>query len=43
MLDLSVITAIVARERVAEQFTGRLAGPRNPVRRGPLQAVIDRR
>jgi hypothetical protein len=49
MLDLAVITAIVARDRVADQFAGpavTAAAPRGPVRRAAvraLRAVADRR
>jgi len=48
MLDLATITAIVARDRVADQFAGRgvtAAAPRGPVRRAAvraLRAVADR-
>jgi hypothetical protein len=48
MIDLAIITAIVARDRVAEQFAGpavTAAAPRVPVRRAAvraLRAVADR-
>jgi len=48
MLDLAVLTAIVARDRVADQFAGPAviaAAPRGPVRRAAirgLRAVADR-
>jgi hypothetical protein len=48
MIDLAVISATVARDRVAEQFTGpgvTAAAPRGPVRRAAvraLRAVADR-
>jgi hypothetical protein len=48
MIDLAVITAIVARDRVAEQFAGpavTAAAPRRPARRAAvrtLRAVADR-
>jgi hypothetical protein len=48
MIDLAVITAIVARDRVADQFAGpavTAATPRVPARRAAvraLRAVADR-
>jgi hypothetical protein len=48
MIDLAIITAIVARDRVADQFAGPAviaAPPRGPVRRAAvraLRAVADR-
>ena len=48
MIDLSIITATAARDRVADQFAGAAvtaAAPRGPVRRAAvrtLRAVADR-
>jgi hypothetical protein len=48
MFDLAIITALVARDRVAEQFAGpavTAAPPQAPVRRAAvrgLRAVADR-
>jgi hypothetical protein len=48
MIDLAIITANLAHDRVAEQFAGpavTAAAPRGPVRRavvGALRAVADR-
>jgi hypothetical protein len=48
MIDLAIITATVARDRVADQFAGpavTAAAPRGPVRRAAvrgLRAVADR-
>jgi hypothetical protein len=48
MIDLAIITAIVARDRVADQFAGpavTAAAPRGPLRRAAaraLRAVDDR-
>ena len=42
MLDLAVITATVARDRVAEQFAGppvTATAPRVPVRRAAVRAL----
>ena len=43
MLDLAVITAIVARVLVGGQFTGTAATRRNPARRSPAQPLVNRR
>ena len=43
MIDLSVITARVARDRVADQFTSPTATPRNLRRRSPVRAPVVRR
>jgi hypothetical protein len=48
MIDLAIITAMLAHDRVAEQFAGpalTAAAPRRPVRRAAvraLRAVVDR-
>jgi hypothetical protein len=48
MIDLATITAIVARDRVADQFAGpgvAAAAPKGPLRRtaaGTLRAIADR-
>ena len=42
MIDLAIITANVARDRVAEQFAGpgvRAASPARPVRRSGVRAL----
>jgi hypothetical protein len=42
MMDLAVITSILARDRVAEQFTGpavNAAAPRGRVRRAAVQVL----
>jgi hypothetical protein len=43
MIDLAVISAIVARDRVAGHFAGPAATPRNLARRSLVQALGDRR
>ena len=49
MIDLAIVTATLARDRVADQFAGpavTAAAPRGPVRRAAvrgLRAVADRR
>jgi hypothetical protein len=43
MIDLATITAIVAHDRVADQFAGpgvTVAAPRGPVRRTAARALL---
>jgi hypothetical protein len=45
MIDLAIITASLAHDRVADQFAGPAAAPRGPVRRAAVQrlrAIADR-